>query len=65
MALDSRDKRASAIAVGLSWRTVYPVADGSINEGDRQQSAGWYRGILAAELDIKVPWHLFFQTETF
>lgn len=63
MAVDTRDKRASASSLHfIVWN---PLADNSINQGDRQQVQGIYRGIEAAELNILVPWHLFFQTETF
>jgi len=44
MALDSRDKRASALREGL-----LPVPDGAaFNQGDRQQVLWQYRGIAAA-----------------
>lgn len=48
MAIDTRDKRSSAIGVGLPWR-VYPNPDSSLDQGDRQQTAFLYRGILAEE----------------
>lgn len=47
MAIDTRDKRASAIEVGLPWRGLLPVPDGGLNQGDRQQVAFMYRGVLA------------------
>ena len=47
MAIDSRDKRSSAIDVGIPFRRKYPVADSAINAADRQHSADMYRGILA------------------
>jgi hypothetical protein len=48
MALDTRDKRASAIHVGQPWRGMLPLADAAAeDQGDRQQLAGYYRGILA------------------
>ena len=43
MALDTRDKRGSSIGVGVI--TILPVANRGINEGDRQQIVGLYRGI--------------------
>lgn len=52
MAIDSRDKRASAICVGLPWR-VYPNPDGSLAaQADRQHMGLAYRGILASALTI-------------
>lgn len=48
MALDTADKRASALACGLDARAVRPIPDGSLNGGDRQQVSGLYRGIAAS-----------------
>ena len=48
MPIDSRDKRASAISVTLPWRGMLPVPDGTLVQGDRQQVALMYRGILAS-----------------
>lgn len=45
MALDSRNKRGSSIGIGLIL--LLPLADGAIDQGDRQQTAHTYRGILA------------------
>lgn len=45
--MDTRDKRASAITVGSPWRLTLPVADGALDQGDRQHVAYFYRGILA------------------
>lgn len=47
MALDTRDKRASAVHVSLPWRGVLPAPDGSVGGADRQQSAFLYRGVAA------------------
>lgn len=47
MAIDTRDKRASAIMPGIPWRGLLPVADSGVNAGDRQQVAFLYRGIAA------------------
>ena len=47
MAIDTRDKRASAIMPGMPWRGLLPVADSGVNAGDRQQVAFLYRGIAA------------------
>lgn len=47
MPVDSRDKRASAIAVALSWNRTAPVPDGDISGvADRIHIAGAYRGVL-------------------
>ena len=48
MAIDTRDKRSSAIHVSLPWRGLLPLPDGSLNQGDRQHTAYMYRGILAS-----------------
>lgn len=47
MAVDSRDKRASALN-GMPWDPPRFVPDSSISQGDRQDVANVYRGILAA-----------------
>ena len=36
MALDTVNKRLSAIHVGLPWRGILPLPDGAIDQGDRQ-----------------------------
>lgn len=46
MAVDTRNKRASAICVGLPWRPL-PNPDGTIDEFDQQQVAYSYAGIDA------------------
>lgn len=49
MAVDTRDKRASAISPRFQPGTVYPNPDGSLaNQGDRQQIGTIYRGINAS-----------------
>lgn len=45
--LDTREKRASGVHVALPWRGLSPLPDGAISQGDRQQIAGMYAGILA------------------
>jgi hypothetical protein len=47
MALDTADKRASAINIGLPFGRVFATPDGAFDQGDRQQMAMSYRGILA------------------
>ena len=49
MAIDTRNKRASAIAILLPWRWMLPAPDGTITSSDRQQVAGIYAGIAALE----------------
>ena len=49
MALDTRNKRASALGVAVAtFALVLPNPDGlTLDQGDRQQTAFVYRGILA------------------
>lgn len=50
MALDTRNKRASALACGLAFLTVLPLPDGlALDPGDRQQASALYRGIAAGD----------------
>lgn len=49
MAIDTRDKRASLMAAGIDAHIVLPTP-GTHTQGDRQQVAGSYRGILAIQL---------------
>ena len=50
MAIDSRDKRASAIAFVLPFIAIGATPDGDItSEADRQQMAWSYRGIAASD----------------
>jgi hypothetical protein len=39
------NRRASALACGLSFRVVFPIADGTIDAGDRRQTTWVYRNI--------------------
>jgi len=47
MAMDTRNERAGAVVVGLPFGGLYPLADSTIDQADRQQSAYMYPGILA------------------
>lgn len=47
MAVDTRNKRSSAIQVSLPWRSMLPAPDGAIDQADRQHTALLYAGILA------------------
>lgn len=44
MALDTANRRLSMISLDLSWGRVLPLPDGSVNDGDRVQGVGKYRG---------------------
>lgn len=47
MAIDTRQKRRSAMRARLPWkRTRAPIPDGSFSQADRQQLLGMYAGIL-------------------
>jgi hypothetical protein len=48
VAVDTRNRRASVIGLGLSALLVLPAPDGALDLGDRQQVAACYRGIDAA-----------------
>ena len=48
MAIDTENKRRSAVQNALPFLAVLPVADGSLNQADRQHVSWLYRGILAA-----------------
>src|SRR3990170_313673 len=47
MNLDTREKRASGVHVGLAWRGLLPLPDGTLDQADRQQTAAFYAGIAA------------------
>jgi hypothetical protein len=47
MALDTRNKRGSALNVGSPWRGILPEPDGAISLGDRQTVVFLYAGIEA------------------
>ncbi len=54
MALDTREKRDSAVALTLPWRNRYPLPDGLIDQGDRQHISLIYAGILAGAPAVQV-----------
>lgn len=54
MAIDTANKRASAIHVSMPWRGMLPLPDGSLNQADRQQTDLMYRGILASGAPVVV-----------
>ena len=53
MAIDSRQKRRSIMAMGLPWRSVsLPIPDGTIGQADRQMLLYGYAGILWSEPSV-------------
>jgi hypothetical protein len=54
MAVDTRQKRASAIGLGLAALLVLPAPNGTIDLADQQQAASVYAGILAAP-SVEIP----------
>lgn len=47
MALDNRNRRASAVAPSLPFRSVYPLPDGTLASEERYLMAGFYGGLVA------------------
>ena len=48
MAIDTADKRSSAVNVASPWRGLLPLPDGAaLDQGDRQHVGLHYRGIEA------------------
>lgn len=54
MALDTRNKRASALGLIAGLALVLPTADSSIAQADRQQVAFSYSGIAASTAAVSV-----------
>lgn len=52
--MNTPNKRASAIGIGLAIRLVLPIPDGAIGPADRQHVAYSYAGIQAAN-PIPIP----------
>jgi hypothetical protein len=51
MAIDTTEKKLSAISFRIGWICpLLPVADGSIDQGDKQHLLRLYSGILAGPL---------------
>jgi len=46
LAVDTRDKRASVIHVGLPWRGLLPLPDGTVDQGDRVHVGLFYRALI-------------------
>jgi len=47
MAVDTRDKRSSAINVSIPWRGLLPLSDSTINAPDRGHTMFLYMGLIA------------------
>jgi hypothetical protein len=52
MAIDTRNKRSSAINPQCPWRGQWPAPDSTIDQADRQHSLWSYAGILATGLVV-------------
>jgi len=48
MAIDTPNRRSSAINVASPWRGMLPLPDGAIGQADRQHVGLHYAGILAS-----------------
>jgi hypothetical protein len=48
LAIDTAEKRASCIGIGMPFRITLPVSSGSIDVGPRQHLSGLYAGVGAA-----------------
>lgn len=46
--LDTAGKRGSGMNPVGPWRSLWPLPDGAITQGDRQHTAFMYSGILAS-----------------
>lgn len=66
MAIDTRNKRSSAIHVGLPWRGLLPVPDTVIAFEDEIAVADFYSDVhpLPMFAEIAVPFNLFRRTES-
>lgn len=47
--MDTRNKRSSALLIGLPFRGLYPAPDGAVGEEDRPHVALMYAGLAAGE----------------
>jgi hypothetical protein len=50
VAIDTRNKRASCLGMGLIALTIWPVPAGAIDQPGRQQVSGYYAGIASGIL---------------
>lgn len=55
MPIDTRNKRASAVHVGVPHRGLLPLPDGTVAAADWVQTARFYAGIQPAEPAIENP----------
>lgn len=46
MAIDTRNKRASAISPASPWRGLWPAPDGTVDAADRATSVFLYSGFM-------------------
>lgn len=53
MAVDTRNKRASVLGIGLAFRLVLPAPDASVDTADRAHVAYSYAGLAA---DSPIPY---------
>ena len=54
MAIDTPNRRSSAINVASPWRGKLPLPDGAISQADRQHVGLHYAGILASGAVVAV-----------
>lgn len=54
MAIDTPEKRASALNYGTPYCSPLPVADGTVDFADRAHRCAWYSGIVASVHDHAV-----------
>ena len=52
MAIDTRNKRASVIGLGLMFVRCYPAPDGTIDANDRRHIALGYAGIDVSDSSV-------------
>jgi len=55
MAIDTRNRRSSAINPQCPWRGQWPAPDSTIDQADRQHGLWSYAGIVAGAAAAVVP----------
>jgi hypothetical protein len=55
MAIDTRNRRASMMGLGLTALLVLPTSDGTIEASDRQHFLGLYSGLALAPPEPSAP----------
>lgn len=48
--MDTRNKRSSAILVGMPWRCEFPDPDSTVGDGDRAHVAFYYAGFSSVAI---------------